>query len=527
MTDHWTNAGQLPSLTKMGRALFKHSGHQIVVFDVEGQLFAVNNRCPHEGYPLMEGVIQKDCKLSCSWHSWSFDLTNGDAVQGRDPLRTYPIERRGDNIWIDLTPIPQATLAAKAWDELGEAMSEHDYTRIARSLARLDRAGVEADEIAIWAIKWSHDKFERGFMHSHAGLADWLSLREMKGIKLPIGAAAQKTVPLLEALAHLSYEALFSPHTPFGDGVNMWSADAFAQAIEAQDQTLAHETLRGALAEGLRFKDLKPIFTKLVYAHYLGFGHAAIYLMKVEELTHRLDQAVEMPLMLMLVRYLCIASREDLIPEFSSYRDAMAANSTGFEASLQHDALIGLRLSKAHQMVLDASGSWRDKFDILWVSAAQTLLHFDSSHQDIIDQPISRNVGWLQFTHALTFAEATVALLDGDSPHWKAAALQLVNFIGRQVPHLLGKPNPPFSGDAAAFLDSAKSALFNMDAGDYIYAVHRLKMTVAVERSLPLMEDNAQNILLGALQLYLGSHIRQRSPIRDALQAIKTVSVEG
>ncbi len=45
-----------PDRTLDGRpAVFKHPPRQISVFKVDGRVFAIDNRCPHEGYPLAEG----------------------------------------------------------------------------------------------------------------------------------------------------------------------------------------------------------------------------------------------------------------------------------------------------------------------------------------------------------------------------------------------------------------------------------------------------------------------------------------
>jgi phenylpropionate dioxygenase-like ring-hydroxylating dioxygenase large terminal subunit len=47
----------LETLLEKGRHLFKAGGKQIAVFAGDGGVFACNNRCPHEGYPLMEGKL--------------------------------------------------------------------------------------------------------------------------------------------------------------------------------------------------------------------------------------------------------------------------------------------------------------------------------------------------------------------------------------------------------------------------------------------------------------------------------------
>src|SRR3546814_11947028 len=75
--------GPLQPLLDKGRHLFKAGGKQIAVFAGEGGVYACNNRCPHEGYPLMEGSLGPaaqggNCILTCNWHHWKFDLARGE-----------------------------------------------------------------------------------------------------------------------------------------------------------------------------------------------------------------------------------------------------------------------------------------------------------------------------------------------------------------------------------------------------------------------------------------------------------------
>src|SRR5260370_22886406 len=99
-----------------GRKLVRHDGKQVLVVAQEGRLFAIANRCPHEGYPLSEGTIGPGCVLTCNWHNWKFDLASGAALVGRDPARTYAVAERGGAIFIDLRdppPKPRRTTALR------------------------------------------------------------------------------------------------------------------------------------------------------------------------------------------------------------------------------------------------------------------------------------------------------------------------------------------------------------------------------------------------------------------------------
>ncbi len=47
-----------------------------MIFHDHGKIFAVDNRCPHMGFPLDRGTF-KDCILTCHWHHARFDLNTG------------------------------------------------------------------------------------------------------------------------------------------------------------------------------------------------------------------------------------------------------------------------------------------------------------------------------------------------------------------------------------------------------------------------------------------------------------------
>jgi nitrite reductase (NADH) small subunit len=55
-------------------------GRRVVVANVEGQMFALEDRCPHLGGPLSKGVL-RGRTITCPWHGWAVDVATG-AVAG-------------------------------------------------------------------------------------------------------------------------------------------------------------------------------------------------------------------------------------------------------------------------------------------------------------------------------------------------------------------------------------------------------------------------------------------------------------
>ncbi|MFM5917489.1 MAG: Rieske (2Fe-2S) protein [Novosphingobium sp.] len=66
-------------------------GQQVLIFNIEGELFAVDNTCPHAGASLFSGKLSGRI-LQCPVHAMRFDVTTGCFAAGeRQELRTYPV----------------------------------------------------------------------------------------------------------------------------------------------------------------------------------------------------------------------------------------------------------------------------------------------------------------------------------------------------------------------------------------------------------------------------------------------------
>ena len=88
----WTRATDLDRLQPSRPIAVKLHGKHIALFLHQGEVRACNNRCPHEGYPRVEGALDADCVLTCHWHNWKFDLKTGATIYGGDNLRVYPVK---------------------------------------------------------------------------------------------------------------------------------------------------------------------------------------------------------------------------------------------------------------------------------------------------------------------------------------------------------------------------------------------------------------------------------------------------
>ncbi len=68
------------------------NGNVIAVFRTEGQLYAVDGMCAHQGGPLARGRVANGC-VTCPWHGWQYELSNGhNAVTCKPMLRVYQVD---------------------------------------------------------------------------------------------------------------------------------------------------------------------------------------------------------------------------------------------------------------------------------------------------------------------------------------------------------------------------------------------------------------------------------------------------
>jgi nitrite reductase/ring-hydroxylating ferredoxin subunit len=96
-------AGSLDELKAKGR-LVVHGAHRpILVVCDDGRILALDNRCPHMGFPLERGSIE-DGILTCHWHHARFDLASGCTFDlWADDVPTCPVEIRDGEVWVNTT----------------------------------------------------------------------------------------------------------------------------------------------------------------------------------------------------------------------------------------------------------------------------------------------------------------------------------------------------------------------------------------------------------------------------------------
>lgn len=101
----WINVGA-PDRVREGAGIVVNRGEvSLAVFRWQGQFYALDNECPHQGGPLGMGRVEDGCAV-CPLHEWKFDLRTGRMPLLPIGVRTYRIELRDDGLYVEVPDAP-------------------------------------------------------------------------------------------------------------------------------------------------------------------------------------------------------------------------------------------------------------------------------------------------------------------------------------------------------------------------------------------------------------------------------------
>ena len=80
---------------------FQVEGKAVALANVGGKFYAINNTCLHRGGPIGQGPLEGNV-VTCPWHGWQYDVTTGKVTMNPAVgVQSYPVEVRGEDIFID------------------------------------------------------------------------------------------------------------------------------------------------------------------------------------------------------------------------------------------------------------------------------------------------------------------------------------------------------------------------------------------------------------------------------------------
>ena len=74
---------------------------RVALFNLDGQIYAIEDVCTHDGGPLVEGEIVNGCEVICPRHGARFDIRTGKALcmPATEPIATFEVEVRPDGVY--------------------------------------------------------------------------------------------------------------------------------------------------------------------------------------------------------------------------------------------------------------------------------------------------------------------------------------------------------------------------------------------------------------------------------------------
>ena len=102
MEPAWIDIGKLDDIPVRGARMVRTARGCIAVFrTAEDEAYALNDRCPHRGGPLSQGIVHGRA-VTCPLHNWVVDLSSGEA-QGADTgsVKTVPLKIEAGRLLLD------------------------------------------------------------------------------------------------------------------------------------------------------------------------------------------------------------------------------------------------------------------------------------------------------------------------------------------------------------------------------------------------------------------------------------------
>jgi nitrite reductase/ring-hydroxylating ferredoxin subunit len=281
--DGYTRVASLAELQRAGSLVVHGGRHGVALFYHEDEIYAVDNRCPHMGFPLSRGSVQCGI-LTCHWHHARFDLQTGGTFDPfADDVRVYPARVVGDDVYVDLrggADDLRVHWKARLQDGLEQELS----LIIIKSVLALLAAGVPPAEILTIGSRF-------GARYRSAGWGPGLTILTAMANILPELRPEDQPLALYHGLVHVARDCANQPPrfdldplptaaVPV-DRLKVW----FRRFVEVRDSEGAERTLRTAIAAGAPPAAVADMLLAAATDHYfLAGGHSVDFINKAFEL---------------------------------------------------------------------------------------------------------------------------------------------------------------------------------------------------------------------------------------------------
>jgi nitrite reductase/ring-hydroxylating ferredoxin subunit len=279
----WQRAATLPELAATGCKTVHLDSRTLVLWQDGGQVCALDNRCPHMGFPLDRGTC-RDGILTCHWHAARFDLhTGGTFDQFADDAQTFPVELRGEEIWVNLAQVRDERVYYRG--RLRTGLEQDVRLVLAKSAIALTEDGDGGDAREPFRIG-----LEFGVRQRSQGWGQGLTMLTALANLLPVLAPADRPRALYHGLDAVSRDTtgaaprfVLAPlpgSVPEVATLKRW----LRQFLAVRDDEGAERLIVSAVRAGLRPAALAELLLSAATDYrYLQIGHALDFTNKAFE----------------------------------------------------------------------------------------------------------------------------------------------------------------------------------------------------------------------------------------------------
>lgn len=280
--------GTLEELEQKGCLSVTAQGHDIVVFYHEGQVHALDNRCPHMGFPLSRGST-KDGILTCDWHHARFDIKSGGCFDlWADDVPIFAVNVIDGTIFVNTergNKRRKDEHRAYYLRRLNDAMEQNIALIIAKSVLTLDSEGVSSSDLFRKGLEY-------GTRYRQEGWGPGLTILTCMMNLAPYSRGEDRPRALYHGLSAVAGDCSGQPPrfavSPLPDVKS--SADVvtlkrwFRHFIEVRDTDGAERCLVTAIRAGTEPHILADmLFSAATDHHYLDSGHVLDFTNKAFE----------------------------------------------------------------------------------------------------------------------------------------------------------------------------------------------------------------------------------------------------
>ena len=280
--DVFVRAGSIEEIEREGMKVVAAEGRTILVIHDEGRLYALDNRCPHMGFPLRRGAV-RDGILTCHWHHAKFDLSGGCTLDPfADDVPAFRLETRAGDVYVDPHPIESDRRAH--WEgKLREGLEGQLSLVLAKSIIGLQELDATNDilrEAALFGVR-----------NRAGGWSTGLSILTAMANVMPVLHEDDRPLAVFHGAVHVARSTANQPpnfdlaplETELRDPARY--IDWFRRFVETRSTQAAERTLQSAI----HLKLPPAAISEMVFAAstdhlFLDTGHTLDFANKAFEL---------------------------------------------------------------------------------------------------------------------------------------------------------------------------------------------------------------------------------------------------